>query len=80
MPKNNIIKTFGMVLLGGLCLSFFAITKQDTSYDDLLLQNVEALTQSEDVDHYWCCGNTGVCGRGPNLIIKGTLSAEPCKE
>lgn len=80
MAKNNITRTLGMVLLGGLCLTFFAITKQNTNYDDLLMQNVEALTQSEDVDHYWCCGNTGVCGRGPNLIIKGTLSTEPCKE
>ena len=50
------------------------------SVDNLLAQNVEALTQGESItDHYWCCGNIDVCVDGDNLKIKGKLQSEPCK-
>lgn len=45
----------------------------------LIVENVEALTEVEQTDHYWCCGNTEVCAKGDNLTIRGKLSTTPCE-
>lgn len=46
----------------------------------VLVENVEALSQDETVtDHYWCCGHTGTCAKGDNLVIIGKFSTAPCQ-
>lgn len=44
----------------------------------LIIENVEALSQNEQTDHYWCCGNTDICAKGDKAVIKGKLSDKPC--
>lgn len=46
----------------------------------ILVDNIEALTQSENnkPKDLWCCGTTGECLIGTNLIIVGKMSEKPC--
>lgn len=54
--------------------------KNDRSFSDLVLSNVEALANINETDtkEYWCCGNTGVCAEGPNYVLHGKFSETKC--
>lgn len=76
---KTLTKTIAFTVFFAFFIAFLFINKESNS-SSLLLENVEALSQSEEVDHYWCCGHTGVCAQGDKLTIKGTFTSEPCKE
>ena len=46
---------------------------------EFALANVEALASDENGKlDFWCCGNTGDCAIGDDLVIHGKLSDKPC--
>ncbi len=51
----------------------------ENQLSSIYLINVEALSNGESVDHYWCCGLTEDCAIGENVVIKGRFSEKPCE-
>ena len=81
MKKSAFYVSLIVVLLGiGYRISELSIDKFD-GFSDLALNNIEALAFDEsDTQNDWCCGNTGVCVKGPDYEIKGKLSDSPCSK
>ena len=53
--------------------------QKSVQLSEIALANVEALADSESNKmDFWCCGNTGDCAIGDDLVIHGKLSQKPC--
>ena len=65
-----------IAVIGGVGVHFVMNPQLDKF---VLVENVEALTESDVTDHYWCCGHTDTCAKGDNLIIKGKFQSVPCQ-
>lgn len=75
MKKNILCALFFVMFIVLVGYQSFGIHKTQST---VFIENVEALTEPEDVIHLWCCGTTDNCAKGENATIKGTLSTTPC--
>lgn len=75
MKKNILWALFFVLLIVLFGYQSFGIHKTQPT---VFIENVEALTEPEDVIHLWCCGTTADCAKGEKVTIKGTLSTMPC--
>ena len=78
--KSNFMKVafaIAIVMLGGT--NVYNAHKCET-LSDVALANVEALADDESNKmDFWCCGNTGECAVGDNIVIHCKLSLKPCE-
>ncbi|MFV0420301.1 MAG: NVEALA domain-containing protein [Dysgonomonas sp.] len=72
---KKIILTSLVLLVFSVTLSLNVKQSESTSID---LANVEALASENDTDKYYCCGNSGDCVIGTNVVIHGKFGDKPC--
>ena len=79
MVKLNFLIICSLITL----ISFLNVNNNNEDkelyFTQLALENIEALANNESgTDHYWCCGNTSTCVKGPDYEIKGKFKDNPC--
>lgn len=78
MKKKFIRATFVAAIVMACGINVFNAQKVET-LSDVAMANMEALADDESNKmHFWCCGNTGDCAIGDELVIHGKLSNKPC--
>lgn len=77
--KTKFIKSVFVVAIAMVSSINVFNAQKSVQLSEIALANVEALADSESNKmDFWCCGNTGDCAIGDDLVIHGKLSQKPC--
>lgn len=84
--KKKVIDVLAVVVITAIWGYNVCTSQNNVRLSNLALNNVEALADNENEGNIilYCCGNIGVCAKGPDadtgqeIFMRGTLSTKPC--